>query len=247
MKTIRAIIVDDEPLAIDGLKNALSEFEDIEVIRECSNGFEAVQSVQELKPDLLFLDIQMPKIDGFDVVELLGKDTPLVVFVTAYDEYAIKAFEAHALDYLLKPTSIERLKKTLERAKEELLLLKNNPYEKFVEERRRDAYPLSRILIRDGTHVHIVPVNDILYLEAQDDYVCIYTAKESFLKNERLSNFEDALDSQQFCRIHRSYIINISCLNKIEPYTKDSRLAIMKNGRNLPISRAGYARLMELL
>ena len=247
-KKIEAIIVDDESLARESLKSALEPFEDIEVIGEYSNGFEAVRGVQRLKPDLLFLDIRMPKLDGFDVVELLEKDTPAIIFVTSYDEYALRAFEAEALDYLLKPVKGERLQKTVERVRERLQGKNSRSFETFIDKHRDSLAPLSRILIRSGTDVVIVPVNDIIYLEAQDDYVKIYTQQEkSFLKSTRMSRLEKMLDPRHFCRIHRSYILNINYLKKIEPYSKDSRLAILGNGKRLSISRSGYSRLMELL
>lgn len=247
-----AIIVDDEPLARESLKEALQPFADIEILRECSNGFEAVQAVHQLKPDLMFLDIQMPKLDGFDVVELLGVEAPFIIFVTSYDEYALRAFEAEALDYLLKPVKPERLQKALDRvrrAKEQTRTDDTRPFETFIDKHRGAFAPLSRVLIRSGMDVVILPVSDIVYFEAQDDYVRIYTNREnkSYLKSERMAHIETMLDPRNFCRIHRSYLINISFLKKIEPYSKDSRLAILVGGQKLPISRTGYNRLMELL
>jgi two-component system LytT family response regulator len=248
-KKINTIIVDDEALARESLKQVLERFDDIQIINECTNGFEAVQAVHQLKPDLIFLDIQMPKLDGFDVVELLGNESPLIIFVTSYDEYALRAFEAEALDYLLKPVQPERLEKAVERVREQCQLKSSQPFDTLINKHRNFQAPLSRILIRLGTDVFILPVKDIIYFEAQDDYVKVYTHEQgkSFLKYERMSHLEKMLDPQYFCRIHRSYIININFLRKIEPYSKDSRLAILENGKKLPISRAGYNRLMELL
>lgn len=244
---IKAIIVDDEPLARSSLKSALGEFEEVEIVKECANGFEAVQAVQSMHTDVLFLDIQMPKLDGFDVAELLGNDAPIIIFVTAYDEYAIRAFETKALDYLLKPVNPERLAKTIEKIKEHLVEDDFPSIDKLIEAHRKDSAPITQILVRDRSDVHILPVEEVMYIEAQDDYIEIHTTKGSYLKNERISNLEDALDPRQFCRIHRSYIMNIEFLSKIEPHTKDSKLAILKNGRNLPISRSGYTKLTELL
>ena len=228
-KKINAIIVDDEDLARESLKEALEKFDDIKIIKDCANGFEAVKTVHRLKPDLVFLDIRMPKLDGFDVVELLGKDTPFIIFVTSYDEYALRAFEAEALDYLLKPIKSERLQKAIERVRERFQIENSQPFETLINKHRNFQAPLSRILIRYGTEVFIIPVNDIIYFEAQDDYVKVYTYAQgkSYLKYERMSHLEKMLDSQYFCRIHRSYIININFLKKIEPYSKDSRLAIL--------------------
>ncbi len=248
MKTkIRAIIVDDEALARASLREALGQFKDIEIIKECANGFEVIREVLQSKPDMIFLDIQMPRLAGFDVVELLGKEAPFIVFVTAYDEYALRAFEAEALDYLLKPVTVERLEKSIRRLREKLQTRVPPQMEQFIEHHLARSAPLTRILIRDGTDVHIIPVEDMIYCEAQEDYVRIYTKNRSYLKLERMSNLEKTLDPRHFCRIHRSYLLNIDCLAKIEPYSKDSRIAKLKDGKALPISRSGYNRLMELL
>ncbi len=244
---IKAIITDDEPLARESLKAVLEGFDDIDIVAECGNGFEAVQAVQRLKPDLLFLDIQMPRLDGFDVVELLGEDAPFVIFATSYDEYALRAFETEALDYLLKPVKAERLQITIQRVRENMRLKQPQPFETLIDKHRGLHGPLTRVLIRSGTDVIIIPVEEIHYFEAQDDYVKTFTSDKSYLKNERMSRLEKQLAPGAFCRIHRSYIINIGYLKKIEPYTKDSRLAIMSGGQKLPISRTGYTRLMEHL
>ncbi|MCK5075700.1 MAG: response regulator [Calditrichia bacterium] len=244
---ISVIIVDDEPLAIQALNTVLKDIDDIKIIAECANGFETIKCVQELKPDILFLDIQMPKLDGFDVVELLGKEAPLIVFVTAYDEFAIKAFEAQAVDYLLKPVTKERLTKALEKVRSQLKLKEINNIEEIIHQRHRDLKPLSRIVIKDGSVINIVPVNEITHIEAQDDYVNIYTKDKTHLKYETLTHLEEVLDERQFCRIHRSYILNINFLKEIQPLSKDSRIAILKNGKNISISRSGYNRLKNYL
>ena len=244
---IKAIIVDDEALGRESLKETLGQFEDIEIINECANGFEAVQAVQQSKPHLIFLDIHMPKLDGFDVVELLGKEAPAIIFVTAYDEYALRAFEAEALDYLLKPVSPQRLQKSIHRVRERLNAKTPQKMERLIDHHQESMAPLSRILIRDGIHIYIIPVEDIIYIEAQEDYVKFYTEERAYLKLERMSNLAGKLDSQYFCRIHRSYILNINYLVKIEPYSKDSRIAKLKNNKSLPISRSGYNRLLELI
>ncbi|MCP5045672.1 MAG: response regulator transcription factor [bacterium] len=247
-ETITAIIVDDEPLGIESLKQALEGFEDIDIIEECHNGFEAVQAVQRLKPHLLFLDIQMPKLDGFDVIELLGNEAPFIIFVTSYDEYALRAFEAEALDYLLKPVQPQRLQKAIQRVREKVQAESFQPFETLIEKHQDSMGPLTRILIRNGYDVVIIPAREVVYIEAQDDYVKVYAKDgKSYLKSERMSRLEKMLDPRSFCRIHRSYILNIDYLKKIEPYSKDSRLAILTNGGKLTISRTGYNRLMELL
>ncbi len=245
---ITTIIVDDEPLARESLVQALENYDDIEIIKQCANGFEAVQAVQEHNPMLIFLDIRMPKLDGFDVVELLGKETPYIIFVTSYDEYALRAFEAEALDYLLKPVQPQRLQKAILRVRQQVRKKDSRPFETLIEKHRDTNAPLGRVLIRNGYDVVIIPIQEIVYFEAQDDYVKVYTKEgKSFLKSERMSRLEKMLDPRYFCRIHRSYILNIDYLKKIEPYSKDSRLAILENGKRLTISRTGYTRLMELL
>ena len=247
MPELQVLIVDDEPLAREGLVQALADFEEVNILGECANGFEAVKSIKKLKPDLVFLDIQMPKLNGFDVLELLEEDPPFIVFVTAYDEYALKAFEFHALDYILKPVRTERLAKTMKKVMQRLQERKNQPVGALLAGHQERQTPLTRILIRDRTHVHIIPVEDILYLEAQDDYVSICTIDKSLLKKETLTHLEGLLDNRQFIRIHRSYLLNINYLKKIEPYSKDSRIAILNNNKTLPVSRSGYSRVIKLI
>lgn len=247
MMRIKALIVDDEPLARESLSMALSSFEEILIIGECADGFEAVKAVQELRPDILFLDIQMPKLDGFDVVELLGEDAPYVVFVTAYDEYALKAFETHALDYLLKPVKPERFARTLEKIKKNLSSGERPNVQGLLQKHQEDKIPLRRILVKDRMNIHVIPVEKVICFEAQDDYVSIRTASASYLKKETLSRLEKRLDARQFIRIHRSYLLNIIYLSRIEPYSKDSRIAVLQDGSTLPVSRSGYAKMKNLL
>jgi len=247
-RSIRALIVDDEKPARQALKNELQKFPEVEVVGECGDGFAAVKAVQELTPDLLFLDIQMPRLDGFDVLELLGAAAPAVVFVTAHDEYALRAFEARALDYLLKPVRGERLKQALERIRQALKHSTATARSALLEDHRRRQAPLQRILVRLGTEVHVVATAEISLFEAEDDYVRIHApGNRTFLKSERLNRLEELLDPRQFCRIHRSYILNVNFLAKIEPWSRDRRIAKLTDGRILPISREGYARLKELL
>lgn len=243
---IRSLVVDDEALAREALKDVLSQLDDIEIVGECSNGFEVVKEVGEKKPDLIFLDIQMPKLDGFDVVELLGEESPFIIFVTAYDEYAIRAFETHALDYLMKPVRVDRLQQALDRVREQMELKTPQATDVFIQSHRNQFIPISRILVRYGLEVFIIPVEDITHIGAEDDYVRIFTSEKSYLKQERMNRLEQMLDPQSFCRIHRSYILNINYLSKIEPYSKDNKVAILKNKKSLPISRSGYNQLMKL-
>lgn len=244
---IKTIIVDDEPHARQGLQNALARFEQLEIIAVCENGLQAVKAVNELNPQLLFLDIQMPKLDGFDVLELLGDQTPLVIFVTAYDEYAVKAFEANAVDYLMKPLDPERLAQAISKIESRIGTSQPPEIRALMDERERDQDALQRILVRDGSDVHVLAVDTVCYIEAADDYVAIQTEEATHIKLDRLNNLEEKLDSRLFCRIHRSYLLNVNFLARIETETKDSKLAILTNGKQLPISRSGYASLKKLL
>ena len=241
----RAVIVDDEELARRVLRELLRAHNEVEVVAECRNGFEAVKAVAELKPDLLFLDVQMPKLDGFEVLELIGEG-PAVIFVTAYDQYALRAFEAHAVDYLLKPFGADRLKVALERTKERLGGGLPPPAE-LAAAARPPAQYLERIVVKDGSRVHIIPVAKLDYAEAQDDYVALAVEGKKHLKQQTLSNLEKGLDPERFLRIHRSYIVNLDRLGKVEPYGKDTHVVILTTGAQLPVSRSGYARLREIL
>lgn len=248
-RKIRTMIVDDEDLARQVLREYLSKHPEIEIVAECANGFEAVKSAAELEPDLLFLDIQMPKLDGFEVLELIGADRA-VIFVTAYDTFAIRAFEVHAVDYLLKPVSADRFNAALGRA-EERLSGKTPATPLAAMELAASARPLSqfldRIPVRDGTSVFIIPVAKLDYAEAQDDYVALVSAGKKHLKQQTISSLETALDPSRFLRIHRSYIVNLERVLKIEPYGKDTHVAVLAGGVQLPVSRAGHARLRAFL
>ena len=242
---ISAVIVDDEELARMVLHEYIQEASDIDVVAECGNGFEAVKAISELKPDLVFLDVQMPKLNGFEVLELIGREVA-VVFVTAYDQYAMKAFDAHAVDYLLKPYSTERFQTALERARQRIGVHMPAPAELSAAARSPEAYS-ERIVVKDGARVHIIPVDKLDYVEAQDDYVALHSQKKNYLKQQTISSLETALDPRRFLRIHRSVIVNLERVAKIEPYTKDSRVAVLIDGTQLPVSRAGYSRLKALL
>ncbi|HTP12436.1 MAG TPA: response regulator [Bacteroidota bacterium] len=245
-KTITAIIVDDETLAREVLQEHIAAHSEIAVVGECANGFDAVKAITELKPDLVFLDIQMPKLNGFEVLELVDH-TPAVIFVTAYDQYALKAFEVHAVDYLLKPFSRERFEEALDHAKNRLNRPKPLPVTEIAAAAQASDVPLERILVREGSKVHVIPVEKIDFIEAQDDYVSIRTEGKSLLKQHRLTDLEASMDQKRFVRIHRKYILNIDRLARIELYAKDSRVAILKDGTKLLVSRAGYEKLKKLL
>jgi two-component system LytT family response regulator len=243
---MRIAIVDDEEPARKVLREYLDSYDDIEIVAECANGFEVVKVVTDLKPDLLLLDIQMPKLDGFEVLELIGREVG-VIFVTAYDKYALQAFEVHAVDYLLKPFTANRLREALDRAKARLQAKQLLPIEDLTRTARPDGPHSERILIRDGANVHVIPLSKIDYVEAQDDYVCFRSEGKRYLKQQTLSDLESVLDPSQFVRIHRSYILNIERLAKLELYAKDSHAAILRDGTRLPVSRSGYVRLNSLL
>jgi two-component system, LytTR family, response regulator len=242
----KAVIVDDEELARHLLREMLSTHADIEIVAECANGMEAVKATAEHLPDLLFLDIQMPKLTGFDVLELIDTKGVAVVFVTAFDNFAMKAFEVHAVDYLLKPFSRDRFEAALDRAKTRKSEKPPDPLQLAAAARPAGQY-LERIVVKDGTRVTLVPVTKLDYIEAVDDYVSLATEGKKHLKQQTISGLEAALDPKNFVRIHRSYIVHIERVVRIEPYSKDSRIAILTTGAKLPVSRAGFARLKELL
>jgi len=243
--TLRVVIVDDEEPARLALRQDLADIPHVEIVAECANGFEAVKAVTECQPDLLILDVQMPKLDGFDVLELVGADVP-AIFVTAYDEFALKAFEVHAVDYLLKPFTRARLAEAIERARARQSGTRASGAV-LKAAARPPGRPLDRVVIRDGAQVHVVPVEKIEYVEAQDDYVAFRTAGKSLLKEQTMAEVEAQLDPRRFVRIHRSYLLNIERLARVELYAKDSRMAILTDGSKLPVSRTGYQRLQELL
>jgi len=241
----KALIVDDEELARHVIREFLQPHAEIEVAAECGNGLEAVKAVAEHKPNLIFLDVQMPKLTGFDVLELIGTDMP-VIFVTAYDQYAMRAFEVHAVDYLLKPIGRERFEAALERAKSRLGE-KMPAAQELAGAARPPLQFLERLVVKDGTKVTLIPVAKLDYAEAQDDYVALASLGKKHLKQQTIAGLEAGLDPDSFVRIHRSYIVNLERVVRIEPYGKDSRLAILADGTRLPVSRAGYARLKSLL
>jgi two-component system LytT family response regulator len=243
---LRVVIVDDEPLARAVVREFLAAHPGVDVVAECANGFEAVKAVTELGPDLVFLDVQMPKLSGFEVLELLGTNVP-VIFTTAYDQYALRAFEVHAVDYLLKPFSEVRFAEALSRGRARVQSREPLPVEALVSDARPRQGPLERVLIRDGSQVHVLPVDRIDYVEAQDDYVSFKSDGKQYLKDQTLGSAEASLDPARFVRIHRSYLLNIERIARVELYAKDSRVAILRDGTRLPVSRAGYARLQKSL
>jgi two-component system LytT family response regulator len=245
---LRVAIVDDEAPARGLLREYLAAHAGVEVVAECSNGFEAVKRLGELAPDVVFLDIQMPKLDGFEVLDLLERP-PVVVFVTAYDEYALRAFEVHAVDYVLKPVTRERLAAALERARARLGAAAPPPPSPatLAAAARPPGQHVERLLEKDGPNVHVIPVDQVDWIEAQDDYVGIHAAGKTHLKPQPLAEVAAGLDPARFVRVHRSYVLNVERLARLELYAKDSYLAVLGDGKQIPVSRAGHARLKELL
>jgi two-component system LytT family response regulator len=246
---IRVIVIDDEALARDLVKNYLSGITGVEILGECANGFEALKMVQELRPDLLFLDIQMPKIDGFELLEVLD-ERPEIIFTTAFDQYAIRAFEMNAVDYLLKPFSKARLEQALEKARKRLAenetpSQSGQAIDKLRQQIDDDRKTVERVITRLGAKITVIPVDKIWYIESADDYVMIHSEMGSHLKEKTMKYFEEHLPAGQFVRIHRSHIVNIAQISGIELYEKDTHLVMLKNGAKLRASAEGYKRLKE--
>ncbi len=244
---IKVILIDDEPLAREVVKEYLEEYPEISVLAECGDGFEGVKAIAQYQPDLIFLDIQMPKINGFEMLELL-ENKPAVIFTTAFDEFAIKAFEAHAIDYLLKPFGKDRFKKAVEKGIEQRHLSETKKQVKnLVENTVPTPEQHERIVVKTGSHIKIIPALEILYLEAYDDYVKIHTSEGTFLKNKTMQYFENMLNPNLFARIHRSYIVQLSQITRLDPYDRETYSAVLKSGENLPVSKTGYAKLKTIL
>lgn len=248
MSKIRTLIIDDEHLARQIIRNYLESDESIELIGECSNGFEGFKEINELQPDLVFLDVKMPKLTGFEMLELL-EAPPVIVFSTAYDEYAIKAFEQNAVDYLLKPYSKERFAEALLKVKEKLKSKTpvKEAMQNVIVQHQDKTEVLTRVAVRSGSKIHIVAIDKINYLEAQDDYVKLYTQEGNFLKQHTMRYYEGHLPNQDFLRIHRSYIVRIKEISRVELMGKDSHVVLLKDGTQLNVSRSGYTRLKEVL
>ncbi|TDQ77237.1 LytR/AlgR family response regulator transcription factor [Sphingobacterium yanglingense] len=242
---IKAIIIDDEPLARMIVQGYLANEEDIEVVAECGDGFEGAKAIQQYRPDLVFLDIQMPKLTGFEMLEILD-ELPHIVFTTAFEEFAIKAFEKSAVDYLLKPIPEDRFKLAIQKFRNAYGTSQSNKAIKNLQEEVEEEV-LERIVVKNGTQIKLIPVQQVIYLEAYDDYVKIHTKEGMFLKNKTMSSFEKQLDPKQFVRVHRSFIIKVDQLAKIEPMEKESYRGILLNGDKVNISKSGYARLKQTI
>ncbi|HRE50140.1 MAG TPA: LytTR family transcriptional regulator DNA-binding domain-containing protein [Flavitalea sp.] len=244
---IKAILIDDEPLSRSLIREYLEDYPEICIVQECQDGFEGVKAIMQQQPRLVFLDIQMPKINGFEMLELI-EQPPAVIFITAFDEYAIRAFEQNAVDYLLKPFSRERFAKAMEKFMEHAGdPLSGTAAQPLLSTAALSPQQRQRIVVKTGGKIKIIRVDDILYLEAADDYVKIYARDGVFLKNRTMAYFEDLLEKEQYVRTHRSFIVNIQQITRIEPYEKEGRLAVLKTGTKIPVSKSGYARLREVL
>lgn len=241
---MKVIIIDDEPLARSVVREYLQAYDDIEVVQECGDGFEGVKAITAHQPDLIFLDIQMPKITGFEMLELIDQP-PYVIFTTAFDEYAMQAFEANAVDYLLKPFGQDRFDKAISKWRNSGA--KNESLKPVLEEEVKQPEERNRIVVKVGSAIKILPVSEISYIEAYDDYVKIHTKDGFHLKKKTMNFYEKALDPSQFIRVHRSYILSLSQLTKIEMKEKDSHVAKMRDGTLVPMSKSGYNKLKEIL
>ena len=251
MTSTKIIIVEDERPARDLVRTYLKEFPELEILGEYDNGFDGLKAINELKPDAIFLDVQMPKLTGFELLEVL-EHQPEVIFTTAYDQFAIRAFERNAVDYLLKPFSKERFREAISKLKLRLESKQEGVKEESGIEKIRQHFAesderLHRVVIKKSGKIHVISTGDINFLEAQDDYVMIYTDEGKYLKQQTMKYFEQHLDSQQFVRVHRSYIANITCIERIEPYEKSNFVLILKDGNKVPVSRSGMQVLKENL
>jgi two-component system LytT family response regulator len=248
MKKLKTIIIDDETPARDILKYYLKDFPEIDIISECCDGFAGLKSISALKPDLVFLDIQMPRLTGFELIEVMT-EKPSIIFTTAYDQFAIKAFELNAVDYLLKPFPPERLREAINKVISRVGTgnADNPPPSKLIEKIPVQDACLNRIVVRKGTAINLIPIDQVRYFEAEDDYVMVYHTTGKALKQQTMKFYEENLPSKDFVRVHRSYIVRVQEINRIEPYGKDNHVAILKSGDKLPVSRAGYKLLKEEL
>jgi two-component system LytT family response regulator len=248
MEKIRTVIIEDEAPAREIIKHYLKDLDSIEVIAECADGFSGLKSISTMKPDLVFLDIQMPRLTGIEMLEVLT-EKPVIIFTTAYDQFAIKAFELNAVDYLLKPFPKRRLLDAVNKAIDKIRSGTGNekPSSQLLAKKPEPASPVNRIVVRKGNAINLIPVEQIKYVEAQDDYVMIYHSAGKALKQQTMKFYEDNLPVTDFLRIHRSYIVRVHEINRIEPYGKDNHVAILKSGEKLPVSRAGYKHLKEEL
>ena len=241
----KVILIDDELLARQLIRALLKPYNEVAIVAECGDGFEGFKTIQQYEPDLIFLDVQMPRVNGFEMLELLD-NPPSVIFTTAFDEYALKAFEAHAIDYLLKPVTKERFDKAMQKWLQQTSLRKQSQMQDLLQEKVYDGYQ-HRIVVKDQGTIRIIPAQNIFYIEASDDYVKIFTKEGHYLKKSTLTHIEHSLDPKHFVRVHRSYLIPVSQLQRIEPYEKDSHIALLQCGAKITVSKTGMSRLKEIL
>jgi two-component system LytT family response regulator len=248
MEKIRTIIIDDESPARELIKHYLTEFDDIEIVAECADGFTGLKTITSMKPDLVFLDIQMPRLTGIEMVEVMT-EKPEIIFTTAFDQFAIKAFELNAVDYLMKPFPKRRFLEATKKAVDKIRsgLGNKKPASLLLEKKPETGTPVNRIVVRKGNAINLIPVDQIRFVEAQDDYVMIYHSEGKALKQQTMKFYENNLPKDDFVRVHRSYIVRVEEINKIEPYGKDNHIAVLKSGDKLPVSRSGYKQLKEEL
>jgi two-component system LytT family response regulator len=246
-RTIKTVIIEDELLARNLLKSYLADNEQIEILQECENGFEGLKAINDLKPDLVFLDVQMPKLTGFEMLELLDYK-PEIIFTTAYNQFAIKAFEQNAVDYLLKPFPKERLTLAVNRAIERIdgNQTAKVPIDKLTE--LPESEIIDRVVVKDKSKIHIIPIEQVRYIESLDDYVMIYTKDKRYVKQKTMRFFEDHLNPKEFVRIHRSYIVKVEEIAEIQQYEKEAHIVILKNDHTkLKVSKSGYKNLKDIL
>lgn len=246
MDKIKIIIIDDEAPARELIKHYLKEVDSIEVVAECADGFSGLKSISSLKPDLVFLDIQMPRLTGIELVEVLT-EKPEIIFATAYDQFAIRAFELNAVDYLMKPYEKRRFLEAVKKAIDKIRSGSGNSVQanQLLEKKPELTAPVNRIVVRKANSISIIPVDQVRYVEAQDDYVMIYHSAGKALKQQTMKFYEENLPKSEFVRIHRTYIVNVTEIKQIEPYGKDNHVAILHSGDKLPVSRSGYKQLRE--
>jgi two-component system, LytTR family, response regulator len=247
MNNIKTVIIDDEKLGRDIIKNYLASIPSVELAAECANGFEGIKAINDLKPDLIFLDIQMPKINGFEMLEII-EEPPVIIFTTAFDQYALKAFEVNATDYLMKPFSLDRFKEAVNKALKQIEMKEpfTNKAEALIKSNdSREGY-LDRVVVKTNQKITIIPVSDITYMESQDDYVMLHTPQGKYLKQKTMKFFEERLDPKEFVRIHRTLIVRLKCVKQIELFEKESYRAILHTGEKLAVSKTGYQKLKEI-
>ncbi len=243
---IKVVLIDDEPLSREIIKSYLQSYKNLEVVAECNDGFEGIKAIMQHQPELIFLDIQMPKINGFEMLELI-EQPPAVIFTTAFDEYAIRAFESNAMDYLLKPFSEERFRKAVDKFLEKSAARQRENTNTLLDTVAASPNQADRVVVKTGNKVKIIPMHEIHYIEADDDYVKIVTGEGSFLKNRTMQFYEKTLDPRFFVRVHRSYILHVNQITRIDPYQKETHLAVLRDGKQIPVSKSGYSRLREIL